>query len=49
MSRWREIPNTAGDEVLVYFKNFDWNQPRVIGFRRAPKKLSGRLGWTQIS
>lgn len=29
----------AGDEMLVYFKNFDWNQPRVIGFRRVPKKL----------
>ncbi len=39
----------AGDEVLVYFKNFDWAQPYVIGFRRLPRKMSRRTNWAQIS
>lgn len=35
----------VGDEVLVYFKNFDWSQPLIIGFRRVPRPFSGRQGW----
>gem|GEM_PF-2465688 len=35
----------VGDEVLVYFRDFDWAQPLVIGFRRVPRPFAGRQGW----
>lgn len=35
----------VADEVLVYFQDFDWNQPLVIGFRRVPRPFAGRQGW----
>jgi hypothetical protein len=36
-------PFEAGDEVVVEFENHDWNFPKVIGFKSAPKDC----GWTE--
>lgn len=33
----------TGDQVIVYFQTRDWTAPKVIGFRRSPRKCGFRL------
>ncbi|MBK8184322.1 MAG: CAP domain-containing protein [Candidatus Competibacteraceae bacterium] len=37
-----------GDEVLVLFEGQDRDNPKVVGFRRAPRDCNGREDWLQL-